>query len=111
MNILKVIILGQLLLEAMDDIRSTTLYKQNIKQQGNRFISMLESHVADKYDSVYDVDKESTTNVLNKISSLVDELSSLSVVELVMIEALINDYKSNKDEYNEKLKTYFDRVL
>lgn len=110
MNILKVVVLGQLMLEAMDDVKDTKMYSQGIKQQGNRFIKMLEAHIPSRYDHVYNVDKEMVTNILNKISVITDELSTMDVVELMMIEALIDDYKKNKDHYNNKLITYFNRI-
>lgn len=99
------------MLESMDDLTHSKIYKQSLKQQGNRFISMLESHVASKYDHVYSVDKEAATNVMNKVASLINELSTENITELVMIEALIQDYKLNKDEYNQKLKTNFNKIL
>lgn len=110
MNILKVIVLGQLMLESMDEVKDTKIYSHGIKQQGNRFIKMLESHIPDKYDHVYDVDKEMVTNILNKISLITSELSTMDIVELLVMEALIDDYKNNKDYYNERLVTYFNRI-
>jgi hypothetical protein len=45
LDYLKVVILGQLTIEAIENLKGTTKYRQDIKFLGNRFVNMLEDYV------------------------------------------------------------------
>ena len=38
LDYLKVVLLGQLTIEAIEDLQGTNKYRQNLKNQGNKFI-------------------------------------------------------------------------
>ena len=97
LDYLKVVLLGQLTIEAIEDLQGTTKYRQNIKQQGQRFLGMLEREIQDDYNTVYLNNEEMTSNVLRKITSLMDKIRHSDIDELVMIDAVIDKYKENKD--------------
>ena len=40
---LKAVLLGQLTIEAIEDLQGTNKYKHNLKNQGNKFIKLLEA--------------------------------------------------------------------
>ena len=94
---LKSIILSQLLLEANESLVNTNVYKQSLKQQINRMNGILEPIVRQEFDGVYNSDPEMTTNILNKIESLVDKISSYQIEELVILEAVVEKYENNKE--------------
>jgi conjugal transfer/entry exclusion protein len=97
LDYLKVVLLGQLTIEAIEDLQGTNKYKQNIKNQGNKFLNMLEEYVQDDYNIVYLNNQEMTTNVLRKITALMDKIKNSDIDELVMIDAIIDKYIDNKD--------------
>ena len=97
LDYLKVVLLGQLTIEAIEDLQGTNKYKQNIKNQGNKFLNMLEEYVQDDYNTVYLNNQEMTTNVLRKITTLMDKIKNSDIDELVMIDAIIDKYIDNKD--------------
>ena len=97
LDYLKVVLLGQLTIEAIEDLQGTNKYKQNIKNQGNKFLNMLEEYVQDDYNIVYLNNQEMTTNVLRKITALIDKIKNSDIDELVMIDAIIDKYIDNKD--------------
>ena len=97
LDYLKVVLLGQLTIEAIEDLQGTNKYKQNIKNQGNKFLNMLEEYVQDDYNIVYLNNQEMTTNVLRKITTLMDKIKNSDIDELVMIDAIIDKYIDNKD--------------
>ncbi len=101
LDYLKVVLLGQLTIEAIEDLQGTNKYKQNIKNQGNKFLNMLEGYVQDDYNTVYLNNQEMTTNVLRKITTLMDKIKNSDIDELVMIDAVIDKYKENKDWFME----------
>ena len=97
LDYLKVVLLGQLTIEAIEDLQGTNKYKQNIKNQGNKFLNMLEEYVQDDYNTVYLNNQEMTTNVLRKITTLMDKIKNSDIDELVMVDAIIDKYIDNKD--------------
>ncbi len=107
LDYLKVVLLGQLTIEAIEDLQGTNKYKQNIKNQGNKFLNMLEGYVQDDYNTVYLNNQEMTTNVLRKITSLMDKIKNSDIDELVMIDAVIDKYKENKDWFMEHASAEF----
>jgi hypothetical protein len=51
-----------------------------------------------------------TTNILNKIESLVDKISSYQIEELVMLEAVIDKYENNREWFLKYAESDFLRL-
>tara|TARA_B110000908_G_scaffold168575_1_gene223776 strand:- start:1021 stop:1392 length:372 start_codon:yes stop_codon:yes gene_type:complete len=95
---LKSILLSQLLLEANESLITTDRYKQNLKQQGNRMINILEPIVRESFDVVYESDPMMTTNILNKVDSLINRIAKFRTIEeIVILEAIVDKYENNKE--------------
>jgi hypothetical protein len=107
---LKSIILSQLLLEANESLVNTNVYKQSLKQQINRMNGILEPIVRQEFDGVYNSEPEMTTNILNKIESLVDKISSYQIEELVILEAVVEKYENNKEWFLEHTASDFLKI-
>ena len=107
---LKQVILSQLLLECNENLRFTVQYKQQIKNRINSLNKDLESVVFEEYTKVYKTDPEMTTNILNKIESLVTKLTTSTLDELIMIDAIIEKYNENKEWFNEYANAEFLRL-
>lgn len=110
LDYLKVVLLGQLLIESIDNIKGTTRYKREVKMIGNRFVAMLEQYVSEDYNSVYKNNEEMTMNAMRKVTELVSKLSDAGVDDLVMIDAVIDKYKENKDWFLENASAEFLRL-
>ena len=90
------------MLEANDQLKGTNRYKQSIKQQVNKVNEMLEPIAKAEYNKLYSVDPEMVTNILNKIEALIDKLKDgSSIDDLVLINAVIDKYKENKEWFAE----------
>jgi prephenate dehydrogenase len=107
---LKQVILSQLLLECNENLRFTVQYKQQIKNRINLLNKDLESVVFKEYTNVYKTDPEMTTNILNKIESLVTKLTTSTLDELIMINAVIDKYNDNKEWFKEYAETEFLKI-
>jgi prephenate dehydrogenase len=107
---LKQVILSQLLLECNENLRFTTQYRQQLKHRINLINKDLESVVFKEYTNVYKTDPEMTTNILNKIESLVTKLTTSSIDELIMINAVIEKYNDNKEWFKEYAETEFLKI-
>ena len=107
---LKSIILSQLLLEANESLVNTNVYKQSLKQQINRMNGILEPIVRQEFDGVYNSDPEMTTNILNKIDSIVGKIASYQIEELVILEAVVEKYENNKEWFLEHTASDFLKI-
>ena len=107
---LKCVLISQLLLEANDDLKGSKAFKQNVKLQVNKTSKLLEGIYQEGFNTVYGNNPEMCTNVLNKIDSLMHNIKTASIDELVMIEALVKQYKENKDEINKTQITEFTKL-
>jgi hypothetical protein len=107
---LKCVLISQLLLEANDELKGSKAFKQNVKLQVNKTSNILESVYQEGFNVVYNNNPEMCTNVLNKIDSLMHNIKTASIDELVMIEALVKQYKENKDEINKTQITEFTKL-
>ena len=105
---LKALLLGELTIEAIEDLQNTNVYKHNLKKQGNRFVSMLDEYVQKDYNILYDNNEVLTNNVMSKINAITDKLCKASVDDLVLIDSLIDKYKENKEWFFENLPTEFE---
>lgn len=88
---LKVIVFSQLLAEAIDDIKGTSLYKQNTKNQCNKLAAMLKGAIKQN-DAVYFEDPEIATNVYNEIDGLVNKMAGQDIMSLIMIKQIHDHY-------------------
>lgn len=108
---MKSVLLSQLLLEANESLITTNRYKQDLKQQGNRMISILEPIVRESFDVIYDSDPMMTTNILNKVDSLIDRIAKLkSIEEVVILEAIVEKYENNKEWFMKYAQSEFLRL-
>ena len=110
LNYLKCVLVSQLLLEANDELKGSVGFKQNVKLQVNKTSKLLEGIYQEGFNTVYGNNPEMCTNVLNKIDSLIHSIKTASIDELVMIEALVKQYKENKEEINKTQITEFTKL-
>ena len=107
---LKSVLTSQLLLEANEELVLTNRYKGSLKQQINRVNGMLEPIVKEEFDLLYTSNPEMTTDILNKIDSVINTISKLDLDELVIVEGLLSDYEANKEDYLKKAQSRIDEV-
>ena len=95
---LKVVLFSQLLLEAMDDVKGTKLYKSKIKQYGGTFINLMK-HAYNQTGEVYNQDPETATNLFRELDELVSKLANQDIRDLVMINQIHSHYSDHKEDW------------
>jgi len=110
LNYLKCVLISQLLLEANDDLKGSVGFKQNVKLQVNKTSKLLEGIYQEGFNTVYNNNPEMCTNVLNKIDSLTHKIKVATIDELVMIDALVDNYFQNKEEHNKNQTAEFTKL-
>jgi hypothetical protein len=107
LDYLKIVILGQLTIEAIENLKGTTKYRQDVKFLGNRFVNMLEEYVNEDFNTVYNNNEEMTMNVMRKITELINKIATSDIDDLVMIDAVIDKYNENKEWFIEHASADF----
>jgi hypothetical protein len=107
LDYLKIVILGQLTIEAIENLKGTTKYRQDVKFLGNRFVNMLEEYVNEDFNTVYNNNEEMTMNVMRKITELINKIATCDIDDLVMIDAVIDKYNENKEWFIEHASADF----
>ena len=107
---LKCVLISQLLLEANDELKGSKAFKQNVKLQVNKTSKLLENIYQDGFNTIYHNNPEMCTNVLNKIDSLIHKIKVATIDELVMIDALVDNYFQNKEEHNKNQTAEFTKI-
>jgi hypothetical protein len=107
---LKCVLISQLLLEANDELKGSKAFKQNVKLQVNKTSNILENVYQEGFNVVYNNNPEMCTNVLNKIDSLIHKIKVSTIDELVMIDALVDNYFQNKEEHNKNQTAEFTKL-
>ena len=104
---LKFVLLSKLTLEANENLYFTQQYKQQIKNLGKRLNHELESVVREEYEKIYNTDREMTTNILRSIEELIQKISKSTIDDLVLLNAVIDKYKDNKEWFIEHANAEF----
>jgi len=110
LNYLKCVLISQLLLEANDDLKGSKAFKQNVKYQVGKTNQILEKVYQEGFNTVYHNNPEMCINVLNKIDGLIHKIKTATIDELVMIDALVDQYFNNKEEINETQTAEFTKI-
>ena len=110
LNYLKSVLISQLLLEANDELQGSKGFRQNVKHQVNKTSKILEAEYQQGFNIIYNNNPEMCTNVLNKIDDLIHKIKTASIDELVMIDALVDNYFKNKDELIETQTAKFNKI-
>lgn len=110
LNYLKCVLISQLLLEANDDLKGSKAYRQNIKYQVSKTSKLLEQVYQEGFNTVYYNNPEFCTNILNKLDSLFHKIKTATIDDLVMIDALIDNYYTNNEEIKENEKIEFKKL-
>ena len=110
LNYLKCVLISQLLLEANDELKGSVGFKQNVKLQVNKTSKLLEGIYQEGFNTVYGNNPEMCTNVLNKIDGLIHKIKTASIDELIMIDALVDSYFTNKEEHNKNQTAEFTKL-
>ena len=110
LNYLKCVLISQLLLEANYDLKGSKAFKQNVKYQVGKTNQILEQVYQEGFNTVYHNNPEMCINVLNKIDGLIHKIKTATIDELVMIDALVDQYFNNKEEINETQTAEFTKI-
>ncbi|CAL2094871.1 hypothetical protein [Tenacibaculum sp. 190524A02b] len=97
---LKVVMLSALLSESIDDLKGTTMYKQNIKKAGNNFQKLLEPFVK-QVDDIYQTNPELATNLFREVEEFITKVAKMNLVDFAMLNQIHEHYSQRPREWQE----------
>lgn len=107
---LKTLIATEIAVEAIDDIKGTTLYKGKAKQHGNTFVNVMAPVLKNQLVNIYNVDPELTTNLFRELDQLIVILSKLNIVDMVMIKQIYDHYSKNPEDWQNLYNLEFTKL-
>lgn len=109
-SVTKAVIYGQLMLEALDEVKELKIFKHSLKFKVKQAEQELEREL-EKYINLFAKnDEEFFMNIQNHIDALVSKLSSLGVEELPLVNKIIDEYLNDKDHWKENLVIQFNEI-
>lgn len=96
---LKTVILSQLLAEALDDIKGTTLYRSKVKMLSKQLHAQI-APLVKQNDAVYDENPTLVTNIYNKLDELVNTICKADMHTLIMLNEIYEHYGNNREDWD-----------
>lgn len=103
---LKIVLFSQLLLEAIEGIKT----ERQLKFYLNKAVNELENIVNKDYANIYNIDPEMCTNIMREMEDLITKISKMQVDEIVLLNAVHDKYLQNKEWFTEHGNAEFLRL-
>jgi len=98
------VICTELLSNYLEDLKDTPVYRQQIKHLSCNLSNELEKMLKIELPKVFEVDEQFTVNLMRDYKGLVENLTSASADDLIVISQLIKSYKEDKDKFLDKFE-------
>tara|TARA_R110002012_G_scaffold321174_1_gene547890 strand:+ start:2487 stop:2852 length:366 start_codon:yes stop_codon:yes gene_type:complete len=108
-KLLKVIMLSQLLVEAIDDIKHLPQYRSKVKIHGKTLINLLGPYIKQTKE-VNNADPEMANNIYNSIEDLIQKIGNIDLTGIVMINQIHDHYKQFPEDWNEFFKVELQKL-
>lgn len=96
------IICAELMQEYISDLNGTSVYRQEIKNRCKLLSTDLDKVLSISLPKMFSADEQFTINCMKELKNLVENISSLSMNDLIVYSQLIKDYKENPDRFIDK---------
>ena len=98
------VIASELLSNYLEDLKGTPVYRQQIRFLSSNLSNELERMLKTELPKIFDVNEEFTVNLMKDYKDLVENLTSASADDLIVISQLIKSYKGDRDKFLDKFE-------
>lgn len=98
------VICAELLSNYLDDLKDTPLYRQQIKNLSSNLSAELEKMLKTELPKIFHVDEMFTLNLMREYKDVVENLTSASADDLIVIGQLIKEYKKDNNKFLDKFE-------
>lgn len=109
-KILKVLFLGQLLMEANDDLEKTPYYKQKLKNVVKRANDEIEKQIKIQLEKVFSQDNQMCINLFNHVDDFITKTSGLGLDELPLVNKMLDEYLADPEHWKDNLTIEFNKI-
>jgi len=86
-----------LCLECLDELKGTTVYRQELKQTGNRFCLELEKLTSKDLGAIWGIDDEAMYELIRYQRKVIEQLQTLRPEDIGVVMELIRKYKEEPE--------------
>ena len=104
------VICSELLSNYLEDLKETPVYRQQIKHLSGNLSNELEKMLKIELPEIFDVNEEFTVNLMKDYKDLVENLTSASADDLIVISQLIKTYKADRDKFLDKFEITLTKI-
>lgn len=100
----------ELLVDLIDELRDTNEFRQSLKSKANNLEAEIEPILAKNMPKFYEIDEEQTVNVMISLKKLISNISTLGTNEIILVGQIIDDFKNNRELFNQKYEIVFQKL-
>jgi hypothetical protein len=104
------VICSELLSNYLEDLKNTPVYRQQIKHLSGNLSAELEKMLKTELPKIFDVEEEFTVNLMRDYKDLVENMTSASADDLIVISQLIKAYKGDRDKFLDKFEINLTKI-
>lgn len=104
------VICTELLSNYLDDLKNTPVYRQQIKHLSGNLSTELEKMLKTELPKIFDVDEMFTVNLMREYKDVVENITSASADDLIVIGQLIKEYNKDKDKFLDKFEITLTKI-
>ena len=109
-SIVKATFYAQLLLESLDEVSTTSVFKHALKYKVKQAEQELEKATNKLLDTMYGNDQEFLVNLQKHTDELITRLSELGIDELPLVNKILDEYQKDADHWKENLTIQFTKL-
>ena len=109
-SVVKASFYAQLLLEALDDLEQTPIFRQSLKFKVKQAQLELEKQNSRFIETMFKNDEEFLSNLQKHTDELINRLSKLGIDELPLVNKILEEYEKDSDHWKENLTIQFTKL-
>jgi hypothetical protein len=104
------IIGSELLVNYLEELKETPIYRQRLKNISNSLIEELEQLLIREFPKIYNLDEEFIVNLMREYKDLLENITVCGGNDLIVIGQLIKEYKLDRDKFLNKFKITLKKI-
>ncbi len=109
-SVVKASFYAQLLLESLDELEGTRIYRQSLKFKIKQAQQELEKQNSKYIDAMFKNDEEFLTNLQTHTDKLLNKISRLGLSEIPLVNKILDEYQKDSDHWKENLTIQFTKL-
>jgi hypothetical protein len=104
------VICAELLSNYFDSLKETPVYRHMIKVHSKQLSTELEKMLKTELPKIFQVDEVFTVNLMREYKDLVENLTSASADDLIVIGQLIKEYNKDSSKFIDKFEITLTKI-